>query len=365
MRLAMILLALAAAPILVAQDYRPLDEADRGSDPAHDFWSRLQEQAFRMARLDTSDPVRVLVLPIEFVDLRGRTSTDELAAHFFGDDENSLASYYAAVSGGRVVVEGTVHDWVEAILPRRLLTRIPTAVGASLYYSLLLEHLTLAELDDLEGYDVVVFVIAGPRVARWSTLLWPHAGIVTRGGRGLEKIVLAERAAEDRGFSRQTLHHEFGHTLGIADKYCYLKSFGIDHECDIGRVGRHCLMGWGGSPCAWCRIEMAWTEPVVLARQPEQALRFEPLEKGGRVAKIYLGTRSRYLLIAFNQGQLRVWRLGEPWQRIRNHLFWIDLDGVVAEVPEGEADYDLPGDLAIRGAHIEGGQLRLRLVDRR
>ncbi|MBI4617634.1 MAG: hypothetical protein HY720_28740 [Planctomycetes bacterium] len=361
--LALCLFALVVPPLPAQDEYRPLDRAERGSEPAVDLYGRVSELLLEAVRPAFSREAKVLVIPVEYPDVRGTTSVEEIRDHFFGEKAESLAGYYREQSSGRCKITGEVHPWVRARLPRRWLEPVPSPLGADLYFPLLLETLlTEEEKERVAEFDVVVFVIAGARVTRWMSLLWPHEGPIPFGGKVLQKIVTDERSAPDQGFSFQTLHHEFGHALGIPDKYCYLAALGIEHDCQIEGVGTHCLMGWGTSPCPWCRIELGWTEPAILRWGLEQRLRLSPSEKGGRVAKIYLGTRARYLLLAYHEGELRVWRIGEPWRRFENHVFWADMECLVAAAPDPAASHALPGGIRIDEVRAgEDGDLRLRL----
>ncbi len=357
---ASVLVLLASLPVL-ADDWLPLSEARTGRTPEPDVWSWVEQRTLQIGRPDASDGIQVLVLPIEFPDVKGTMTKEELEEAFFTGDR-SLAAYYRKVSREGVEVKGEVAPWVRAIVPKKYVVELPSVGFAEIYYRLLLDRLPDATRERLTDFDVLVFVIAGSQAPEWAGLLWPHAGPFADGTHVFEKIVLAEKGGKNDAFQREVLFHEFGHTLGIPDKYCYLQAFGIPHECEVQRVGRHCLMGWGSSPCAWCRIQMGWLEPTILATGEAQSLRLPPVEKGGGVAKIFLGSRSRYLLVSNEEGELRVLRLGEPWRRFKNHLLWIDLDCVVAEKLEAAKTFELAGGVRLVDAQPgDDGEIRLRV----
>ena len=344
--------------------YTSLDQIESAAPPPADAWSTLEERLLALGRPRFESKARVLVIPVEFPDQRGTTPPEQLADMFFGDHEDSLTSYYRRQSAGQLQVEGEVADWTRALVRRKLLERAPGVLVKSLYYPALLRRLPSALQGRLGDFDVVVFVMAGPMVEQWSTLLWPHAGMLIWRGTQRPKIVLSERTTQGAGFSRKTLWHEFGHVLGIPDKYCYLTSLGIPHQCEIKTVKQHCLMGSGRAPCAWCRLSLGWSQARVLTPRGEHRIRLQPLETGGMVAKVYQGRRSRYLLVSYAQGQLRVWQLGAPGQRWKNHLLWLNMECLVAEQP-GDASkrrFNLPGGAWIDEVHPgPDGNLQLRI----
>jgi immune inhibitor A peptidase M6 len=95
--------------------------------------------------------------------------------------------------------------------------------------------------------------------------------------------------------------HEFGHLLGLPDAY------GAGH---VTGCGDFCLMAIGhrGGPtdgarspfslCAWCRMRMGWSEPVVLDPRVAQRVRLSPSDRSGDVAVVPLSPRTdEYLLL--------------------------------------------------------------------
>ena len=238
------------------------------------------------------------VVPIRFADdaaapadpaaltrlLFGKTGTQGAGA--------SLADYYRAQSRGRLDVSGAVTETVT--LPKSRSAYASHPMGGS-PGSAFVEAAALAEAHDpaaLRTADGIAFLYGGAPETRPSFALWPHRATVTVGGRRVPYYVHAVGDGAAIG-----VHcHEFGHLLGLPDAY------GAGH---ITGCGDFCLMSIGhrGVPvqgarspfslCAWCRVRLGWSEPVVLDPRVGQRVRISPAD----VAVVPLSPRTdEYIL---------------------------------------------------------------------
>ncbi len=179
----------------------------------------------------------IAIVPLEFADAK-RGSRDlerELAR---------LADFTKAMSGGAFTLSWKVRAAASIDAKRGDFARL--AAGSR-------EEKKPLEALAVDGADAVVFVAAGPFGAR-GTALWPHKDALELSDRTLDYLIVPEEAeAHWLGI----LAHEFGHVLGLEDKY----------EDASAKVGRWCLMGTGylgdkaDNPmplCGVCRERLGW-----------------------------------------------------------------------------------------------------------
>lgn len=273
---------------------------------------------------------RLGVVPLRFADddapvARGaalrrllfeRTGTEGAGA--------SLADYYDAQSLGRLRVFGQVFEPVTLRLDRRHYAQQPLgAHGRSPFAEAAKQLEGREDARLLADHDGIAFLYEGAPEKRAGLALWPHRSTVEVGGRRLPYYVHA--VGQPKSGAIGVHCHEFAHLLGLPDTY------GVGHRTGCGDF---CLMGIGhrGGPktgerspfslCAWCRMRLAWLEPVSVDPRTLQRLRLEPVSSGRRETLLIPFTRdARAFLLLENRTRvgfdaelpssgLLVWRLG-------------------------------------------------------
>ncbi len=297
---------------------------------------------------------RLAVVPVEFKDARRDTrfTDDHLRRALFSRGEytgespsgervfGSLADYYAENSCGRFALEGDVLKTAEVRAPRADIGRMFAPLAWARFLGDALASLSArAGADALDSFDAVAFVIAGDHGPP-ASVLWPHANVIPYRGRLLRYYVMSEK--EGGKFAAVGVHcHEFGHVLGILDKY------GVGHPAGVGVF---CVMAIGGQAtgsagrhrplhfCAVCKEKLGWLDPVTVDPRVAQRLRLRGVEgRPGEALKVLVSKNgSEYFLLenrrragfdsGFPRAGLLIWHVGEWGQRLRNRLPFYDLD---------------------------------------
>lgn len=226
------------------------------------------------------------VLPLSFDD-----ESAEASEKLFLSD---LPAYFAEASGGTFTLVAKRYDGVKlgcgradlekkAIRSEEERRRLTTAVRAWMSR-------------DGEGIPAahggIAFVPAG-RIGRRDTILWPHQGSLEIEGVSVPYIVIPSDAGPRAvGIAA----HEFGHLLGLADKY---------------EVGKSCLMGTGyscrkpASLCAACLAGLGWARVTAVEARSERNIALSP----GEVLRILLTSDgSESLWVEAREKDLQVWR---------------------------------------------------------
>lgn len=143
----------------------------------------------------------------------------------------------------------------------------------------------------LAAHDGVAFVPAG-KIGAKETALWPHQGELTVGEIPIPYILVPAECGELQvGIEA----HEFGHLLGLADKY---------------EVGRWCVLGTGYETptlCSACRHRLGWSSPTLVDPRGDREVRLKPGECA-RIAVTPDGRESLYL--DAREKTLVVWHVG-------------------------------------------------------
>jgi len=264
----------------------------------------------------------------------------------------SMADYYHENSSGRFELTGRVYDWVEIGATRAQVDQLPPLplLGqARLCRDAMERVVARAGRDVFADADAVAFVAAGP-TGTWGRVLWPHSSNLVWRGRLMPYYLMDEGGER---FAPIGVHcHEFGHVLGLLDKYGLASRSGLGCFCAMavghrgGARGRLPLEAprpsrmeaakdllskrlealreqlgalWPGAPrgfcrapfdgaeanqrplhlCAECKERLGWIDPVVLEPTWRGRVSLEPVEgRPDTVAKIPLGGSGReyYLL---------------------------------------------------------------------
>jgi M6 family metalloprotease-like protein len=155
----------------------------------------------------------------------------------------------------------------------------------------------------VEEADAVVFIAAG-KIGSRGTSLWPHKDSVELSDRSIDYLIVPEEAAAHWA---GILAHEFGHVLGLEDKY----------EDKSAKIGRWCLMGTGylgdkeDNPmplCGVCREKLGWAVAAPVDAKSVGRLSLAP----GDVARVALGRDGKEAMVLEmrDRGTLVVWHTG-------------------------------------------------------
>jgi M6 family metalloprotease-like protein len=267
-----LLLTLLAAPALQAQDQAEAQSVDAlrpGPQAPPPLRHQLQRGLDRLAHsvpgleglgTPTTGVLNLAVVLVEFPDTprpagfsdpanweaslfqRGysRTATGEVA---YG----SVADYYAECSGGALVLQGRVFDWVNVGIDRAGLEEQPwlaPLTNQQLYGGALSALADREGADVLEGFDALVFVTAGGWASTRGSALWPHSAFLFYDGQPWSYYSMH---AGTQWFEPIGVHaHELGHVLGVLDKYGVGNRTGLGQWCSMS-TGAHGAR-WSGVP---------------------------------------------------------------------------------------------------------------------
>lgn len=302
----------------------------------------------------------------------------------------SMADYYDENSGKALRLEGRVFDWLTLPLARKDLEPRPLVDprGRALFEAALDALLAREGAAALDGFHAVAFVIAGPQARRRGSVLWPHSTALVHRGRAWRYYLMHADDGAGR-FEAVGVHcHEFGHVLGLLDKYGVGRGTGLgqwcamatgahggrEHGIDVGAperdfratardllreqvdTAREWLedLGLGGRAppgagearplhlCAVCKARLGWVEPVVLDPRTPQRLYLTPVEHDAtQVARVLLDADGRTALVLEHRrpvgfdadlprGGLLVWRTGDPSAMLRTFVPFEDVELVPA-----------------------------------
>jgi M6 family metalloprotease-like protein len=299
---------------------------------------------------------RLAVVPVEFPDRahdprfskadlealllsRGTYSRSPSGEAAFG----SLADFYDENSSGRLKLEGRVFDWVKVRRKRAKLERTDS-ISQGIAYALLFPQALYAleareGRDVLKGFDGVTFVVAGEHGPP-KTVLWPHAAWLPWHTGLLSYYVMSEM--QGGKFAKVGVHaHEFGHVLGILDKYGSGKHAGLGIWCTMAVGHRGDTANGDARPlhlCAWCKMKLGWLEPAVADPRKPGQFRLRGIEgRPTEALKVLIDPDgSEYFLLenrqktGFDSGipgsGLLIWHVGEVAQGLRNGVYFYSID---------------------------------------
>lgn len=255
-------------------------------DPGHFVW---KDAPFHPAGPNASQcqapiargVIKVLILAIQFTDVKHDPAHTTGTIDALGDGTNSLNTYYLNASFGRVSITTACFGWYNS-------TQTLAHYGApsafdhdSLnLYGLVTEAVNAANAEvDFSQYDqnndgwvdYLMIVHAGDDQATSGVPndIWSHAGydVDTPTVDG-KRVGLYSMMAETSPMG--VLAHEFGHQLGLPDLY---DTDGADSGGETSGAGLWDIMAagnylGGGStpamPSAWSRVKLGWADVVVI-----------------------------------------------------------------------------------------------------
>jgi M6 family metalloprotease-like protein len=241
---------------------------------------------------------RLAVIPLALGD--GAVGRD------LAEDLKAVAAYYKEMSGGAFALEAEVGKPAAVEAKRDEVAKWPSA-GAQ-EKRLVLEVVgafrnRIGE-EAFAKVDGVALVAPGEIGAR-DTALWPHQSSVELADRRLNYLVLSEKAGKRW---RGVADHEFGHLLGLEDKY-----EGIEGAVN---VGPWCLMGTGylgdkeKNPlplCAVCRASLGWVKMATLDPRTDRAVVLAP----GEAVRVKMNPDDREaLVLEMREARLVAWHTG-------------------------------------------------------
>jgi len=249
----------------------------------------------------TGDTVRILVIPVDWVDrpaLYSRSTLDSLMFSHGAWPGGSVAEYFEEVSYGQVTVTGTVLPWFTAgtYSPYFNFESVLPAIDPTVDFS---------DYDgDGDGVpDVVVFLRSqtgmedtGDPNDIWSYAYsypigygpGPYDGVyISRWNTSPEAFPLRDTLAPIVFSGELTVNkirvfaHESSHSLGLPDLYDYDDKLIVSTYTTPGDGNDHpfvdwCLMGYAGYGImsirtdppthlsGWCKKELGWNVPIVL-----------------------------------------------------------------------------------------------------
>jgi len=219
---------------------------------------------------------RVVVLLVDFPELRGLTPKAFFEQLLFGNDTAlSVSQYYDQASGGLLKVTGDVFGWFT--LPNPLSYYADGKLGLGTYphnaQKLAEDAIEIArESIDFSKYDldgdgmldglVIVHAGAGAENADRDvrpSLIWSHKWLVSH-PQTIDGITIYPYTLQPENGRVGVFCHEFGHFLGLPDLYdTTSRSYGVGAWCVMGTGS---WLGNGDQPAnmsAWCRAKLGWS----------------------------------------------------------------------------------------------------------
>ncbi len=201
--------------------------------------------------------------------------TNQTGATVYG----SLNDYYLEQSCGALRVEGCAFEWLEVGKKRAEYSGSASQPQKTGFLTEVLDALAKRDgADALKGFDGVVFIYAGERypTANRGSLFWPHRASVTYQGKRWSYFICAEGGQRMGNVS--VFCHEFGHMLGLPDLYARPEnpgSEGLGNWCAMSnQIGDGRPQHFG----AWCKEQLGWLKPVMIAGTVKQKLVLAPVE---------------------------------------------------------------------------------------
>ncbi len=324
---------------------------ERGSDS---FERALYPWDLGGLSIRTTGSFRLAVIPVAFPDQPPAAlhTREALQAQFFSRGSyhedpfgkrayGSVADYYDENSAGRFELEGEVFDWVE--VPSSWQENAgTTAFLASTFQGYMHEAIEALQArhgkDVIDRFDALTFVTAGKRGPRSGTL-WPHASGLWHDGRLIRYYTSAlnKRSLEPIG-----VHcHEFGHVLGLLDKYGSAHATGLGVFCAMAIGHRGGGLSGEARPfhlCAYCKLRLGWLDPEVLDPNQPQDVALLGIEGSANQAFLIpkdaagdefflLENRQRVGFdTEFPETGMLVWHVGEPLRQLRSLQFSYSID---------------------------------------
>ncbi|MBA3889906.1 MAG: M6 family metalloprotease domain-containing protein [Gemmatimonadaceae bacterium] len=325
-------------------------------DPrAFEFPSAVTQRArllatFNMAYTGT---IRMLVIPALFADSeqpRASVAAPELQRLLFdGPPSRTVSGFYSEVSGGRLVLDGHVANWVPTALTISEVTGTSMGLGGNARVGEWLKQAVAAadpaidfrqydnngpdgipdSGDDDGQVDVAAFLFHEMEASCGGPGIWPHRAGIAGWGNG-------PAVTSDTGFNGQpiiingymvqgatecgttspmqpnVIAHEFGHVLGLPDYYDM--SGGILREQRVWVVGCWELMSAGSWGCGsgpkgttltpphmgpYPKALLGWVTPTIVpAETRDREFVLRPVRTSGDVLRVPLSA-SQYLLLEY------------------------------------------------------------------
>jgi len=239
----------------------------------------------------------ILVLLVEFADLRHKVSREQISTRIF----HEVNSYLKEASFGKISIAGDVTEWIA--LPGTVQSYNISAWGSLDQNRRRFEEDAIKAADnvvDYRNYDCVFIVTAGV----YHQTVWaysPTRMIPTNDNVAVERMTVQ---TEDTPWG--TFAHEFGHQLGLPDLYdsAIAAKPGVYLEAAI-YVGPYGLMSRSTqrpNMLGWCKLTLNWisnqnVELVNLEAEKTVKLhRLETLSEGRMIVKITVSAKQYYLV---------------------------------------------------------------------
>jgi immune inhibitor A len=257
------------------------------------------ERSFRLPEGATPDAPftwRLLVVLVEFADVRGDRSPESVHAALFDDAAPGLTSYWLGVSGGRMRVEGTVTRWIRlpetyAYYTNEGAGNAGSGIDPNAYPNNAQRLVEEAVAALGSGYDGARFDNTGDGLV--DGLLVLHAGpgleegVPPAGGDPRLTLLAHQFHVKEPAALRDTpvfdyalaaasaghgvLAHEMGHLLGLLDLYDTSLFAGASGPFGLGDwslMATGALLGEGRTPAgldADSRVRLGFATPIDVA----------------------------------------------------------------------------------------------------
>ncbi len=242
--------------------------------------------------MPSTGEVKTLVLLVDFPsEPHDEDSTPEVIEQSLNESDDGLKKFYQNASYGKLSIDSDVVGWYTAKYDKDYYLRIQedgtlmesndsyvNPYGRQLFAHEVMEHfdrqIDFSEYDsDKDGYIDGIYLMFNGYNTGWNTLWWSY--VATERDMGTENALTFDqvRAGQYAYIWKDVLYvntmiHETGHVLGLADYYDYDTS---SAESGLGVLD--VMNGNFGDHNAFSKIQLGWLTPKVVTSAADISLR--------------------------------------------------------------------------------------------